>query len=109
VGYDRRDREPDVPLFYLAAKDPSHPREVADDPLRKAFVRRWSPGIWLSVSAPQWMDEADPNLVVKNLERINFLASRLPKETVGNRRWVTADFWTTRRTSWTSGIAVSEP
>jgi len=73
-AYDRRDREPDVPLIYLAARDPSNRGEVADDPLRKAFVRRWSPGIWLSVSAPHWMDEADPNLVVKNLKRVNSLA-----------------------------------
>ncbi len=73
-AYDRRDSESDVPLIYLAAKDPSDRGEVADDPLRKAFVRRWSPGIWESVSAPHWMDEADPNLVVKNLERVNSLA-----------------------------------
>lgn len=43
---DRRDREPDVPLIFLAAEDPSVPGDVADDPLRKAFVQRWSPGVW---------------------------------------------------------------
>jgi pimeloyl-ACP methyl ester carboxylesterase len=74
-AYDRRDQEPDVPLIYLAAKDPSDRGDVADDPLRKAFVQRWSPGVWESVSAPHWMDEADPNLVVKNLERVIALAN----------------------------------
>jgi pimeloyl-ACP methyl ester carboxylesterase len=73
-AYDRRDQEPDVPLIYLAAKDPSDRGDVADDPLRKAFVQRWSPGVWKSVSAPHWMDEADPNLVVTTLERVIALA-----------------------------------
>jgi len=74
-AYDRRDQEPDVPLIYLAAKDPSDRGDVADDSLRKAFVRRWSTGIWESVSAPHWMDEADPKLVEKNLERVIVLAN----------------------------------
>jgi pimeloyl-ACP methyl ester carboxylesterase len=74
-AYDRRDQEPDVPLIYLAAKDPSDREDVADDPLRKAFVQRWSPGVWESVSAPHWMDEADPNLVVTTLERVIALAN----------------------------------
>jgi len=74
-AYDRRDQEPDVPLIYLAAKDPSDRGDVADDPLRKAFVQRWSPGVWESVSAPHWMDEADPNLVVATLERVIALAN----------------------------------
>jgi pimeloyl-ACP methyl ester carboxylesterase len=69
-AYDRRAQEPDVPLIYLAAEDPSSRGDVADDPLRKAFVRRWSPGVWESVSAPHSMDQADPGLVVKNLERV---------------------------------------
>lgn len=69
-AYDLRDREPDVPLVYLAAKDSSDRGDVADDPLRKAFVRRWSPGIWKTVKAPHWMDEADPELVVKNLKQV---------------------------------------
>lgn len=73
-AYDRRGQEPDVPLIYLAAKDASE-RGAADDPIRKAFVRRWSPGVWESVSAPHWMDEADPDLVVKNLERVIALAN----------------------------------
>jgi len=68
-AYDRRDQEPDVPLIYLAAQDASD-RGAADDPIRKAFVERWSPGIWELVSSPHWMDEADPNLVVQNLERV---------------------------------------
>jgi pimeloyl-ACP methyl ester carboxylesterase len=74
-AYDRRDQEPDVPLIYLAAKDPSDREDVAGDPLRKAFVQRWSPGVWESVTAPHWMDEADPNLVVTTLERIIALAN----------------------------------
>ena len=59
-----------MPLIYLAAKDPSDRGDADDDPLRKAFVRRWSPGVWESVDAPHWMEEAEPNLVVKNLERV---------------------------------------
>jgi pimeloyl-ACP methyl ester carboxylesterase len=69
-AYDRRDREPNVPLIYLAAKDASDRGDIADDPFRKAFVRRWSPGVWKSVSAPHWMDEADPDLVVRNLAQV---------------------------------------
>ena len=74
-AYDRRDQEPDVPLIYLAAKDPSDRGDIADDPLRKAYVRRWSPGIWKPVQAPHWMDEADPELVVKNLKQVIALAN----------------------------------
>jgi pimeloyl-ACP methyl ester carboxylesterase len=73
-AYDRRHREPQAPLIYLAAQDPTDRGDVADDPLRKAFVQRWSPGVWEPVSAPHWMDEADPELVVKNLERVIALA-----------------------------------
>ena len=69
-AYDRRDQEPDVPLIYLAANDPSDRGGVGDDPIRRAFVQRWSPGIWKSVDAPHWMDEADPKLVVRNLEQV---------------------------------------
>lgn len=74
-AYDRRDREPDVPLIYLAAANPSDRGDVADDSLRKAFVHRWSPGVWKSVSAPHWMDEAAPSLVVRNLEQVIAAAS----------------------------------
>jgi pimeloyl-ACP methyl ester carboxylesterase len=74
-AYDRRDQEPDVPLIYLAAENPSDRGDVADDPIRKAFVGRWSPGVWESVSAPHWMDEAAPDLVVENLERVIALAN----------------------------------
>jgi pimeloyl-ACP methyl ester carboxylesterase len=74
-AYDRRDLEPQVPLIYLAAEDPSERGDIADDSLRRAFVRRWSPGAWESVSAPHWMDEADPALVVRNLERVTALAN----------------------------------
>ena len=71
-AYDRRAQEPDVPLVYLAAKDGSE-RGASDDPLRKAFVQRWSPGVWETVNAPHWMDEAAPELVVKNLNRVTTL------------------------------------
>jgi hypothetical protein len=74
-AYDRRDREPDVPLISLAAADASE-RGSADDDLRTVFVRRWSPGIWTPVEAPHWMDEAAPDLVVRNLERVIALARR---------------------------------
>ena len=73
-AHDRRDREPAVPLIYLAAADPSDRGDVADDPLRKAFVRRWSPGIWVPVGAPHWMDEADPQGVEESLNRVIALA-----------------------------------
>lgn len=74
-AYDRRDQEPDVPLIYLAAKDPSDRGDLADDPLRKAYVRSWSPGIWKPTRAPHWMDEADPELVVRNLKQVIALAN----------------------------------
>lgn len=83
-AHDRRVEEPDVPLIYLAAKDASDRGAVVDDPLRKAFVRRWSPGVWKPVEAPHWMDEADPALVVKNLKQVIALAngssSREPRD-----------------------------
>jgi hypothetical protein len=69
-AYDRRDREPEVPLIYLAASDPSERGDVADDKYRKAFVRRWSPGVWEMVSAPHYMDESDPELVELNLQKV---------------------------------------
>ena len=75
-AFDRRDREPHVPLVYLAAKDPSDRGDVADDPFRKAYVRTWSPGIWTPVSAPHWMDEADPTLLLKSLARVIAVANR---------------------------------
>lgn len=73
-AYDRRALEPDVPLIYLAADDPSDRGDVADDKYRKAFVRRWSPGVWTMVSAPHYMDEADPQLVERNLAKLAKLA-----------------------------------
>jgi hypothetical protein len=73
-AYDRRALEPNVPLIYLAAADPSDRGDVADDTYRKAFVRRWSPGVWTTVSAPHYMDEADPQLVERNLDKLAKLA-----------------------------------
>ena len=68
-AYDRRDREPSVPLTYLAAQqDPE--RDIGDDDLRRAFVRRWNPGVWEVVNTPHWIDEADPLLVVEHLREL---------------------------------------
>jgi hypothetical protein len=68
--HDRRDREPDVPLLYLAAQDPSGRGDVGDDPIRQAWVESWSPGTWRVVSAPHWMDEADTGLVADAVREV---------------------------------------
>ena len=73
-AYDRRDEQPDVPLVYLAASDASERGDPADDKYIKAFVRSWSPGVWQVVDAPHYMDEADPDLVEQNLEKVLALA-----------------------------------
>jgi pimeloyl-ACP methyl ester carboxylesterase len=67
---DRRDQEPDVPLLYLAAQDPSARGDVADDPARQAWVESWSPGIWRIVAAPHWMDMADVDLVADAVREV---------------------------------------
>lgn len=71
-AYDRRDRQPDVPLIYLAASNPSERGngEPGDDVDYQAFVQRWSPGVWQPVDAPHYMDEADPELVEQNIEKV---------------------------------------
>jgi pimeloyl-ACP methyl ester carboxylesterase len=61
--HDHRDQEPDVPLLYLAAQDPSFRGAIADDPVRKEWVESWAPGIWRVVDAPHWMDESNTQLV----------------------------------------------
>ena len=61
--HDRRAREPEVPLLYLAAQDASDRGTEAEDALRIAWVQSWSPGMWRVVSAPHWMDVADTGLV----------------------------------------------
>jgi pimeloyl-ACP methyl ester carboxylesterase len=71
--HDRRDREPDVPLLYLAAQDPSGRGDPADDPIRQAWVESWSPGTWRVVDAPHWMDEADPELVADAVREVTGL------------------------------------
>ncbi len=71
---DRRDQEPDVPLLYLAAQDPSGRGSEADDVVRKAWVESWSPGIWRVVAAPHWMDEADTHLVADAVREVLDLA-----------------------------------
>lgn len=67
---DRRDREPDVPMLYLAAQDASHRGGEADDDMRKAWVESWSPGEWRVVSAPHWMDESDTGLVADAVREV---------------------------------------
>jgi pimeloyl-ACP methyl ester carboxylesterase len=67
---DRRDQEPDVPLLYLAAQDPSARDGGSGDALRQAWVEGWSPGQWRSVSAPHWMDEADTELVADAVREV---------------------------------------
>jgi pimeloyl-ACP methyl ester carboxylesterase len=61
--HDRRDREPDVPLLYLAAQNPSDRGTEIEDDVRIAWVESWSPGTWRVVSAPHWMDVAETGLV----------------------------------------------
>jgi pimeloyl-ACP methyl ester carboxylesterase len=72
--HDRRDREPDVPLLYLAAQDPSGRGSEAEDAVRIAWVESWSPGIWRVVNAPHWMDEADSGLVADAVREVTDLA-----------------------------------
>jgi hypothetical protein len=77
--HDRREREPDVPLLYLAAQDSSDRGDDAGDPVRIAWVESWSPGSWRVVSAPHWMDEAATGLV----------ADRVPRRVKQLRSWNT--------------------
>jgi pimeloyl-ACP methyl ester carboxylesterase len=75
-AYDRRDREPGVPLVYLASTDSSEREPISDDKYRKRFVARWSPGVWKVVGAPHYMDESDPQLVEQYLQKVIGLAQR---------------------------------
>jgi pimeloyl-ACP methyl ester carboxylesterase len=68
--HDRRDVEPDVPLLYLAAQDPSGRGDETDDPIRQAWVESWSPGTWRVVDAPHSMDEADVHLVAESVREL---------------------------------------
>ena len=68
--HDRRDREPAVPLLYLAAQDASDRGLEADDATRKAWVESWSPGTWQVVNAPHWMEKADPELVANAVREV---------------------------------------
>ena len=68
--HERSDMEPDVPLLYLAAQDPSDRGSEADDPVRQAWVESWSPGIWRTVSAPHWMEHAAPELVADAIREV---------------------------------------
>ena len=72
--HDRRDREPDVPLLYLAAQDASNRGTEAEDALRITWVEGWSPGTWRVVRAPHWMDEADTGLVADAIREVIGLA-----------------------------------
>lgn len=60
--HDRRDREPAVPLLYLRSRD-SPFLSAEGEALIRAWIESWSPGTFRVVSAPHWMDEADPSLV----------------------------------------------
>lgn len=73
--HDRRDQEPDVPMLYLAAKDPTDRGDVKDDPMRQEWVTSWSPGVWRIVDVPHWMDEADTILVADAIREIIDLSS----------------------------------
>lgn len=68
--HDRRHRDPDVPLLYLAAEDSADRGSEADDRTRIAWVKSWSPGTWRVVSAPHWMDEADVGLVADAVREV---------------------------------------
>ena len=72
--HDRRDREPDVPLLYLAAQNPSDRGTETEDVMRIAWVESWSPGTWRVVSAPHWMDAADTGLVADAVGEVVDLA-----------------------------------
>ena len=67
--YDRRDRQPDVPLLYLAASN-SPDRGTPLDASTKAWVATWSPGTWRVVNAPHWMDEANTKLVADAIREV---------------------------------------
>ena len=61
--HERREQEPDVPLLFLASTDASDRGTEAQDAVRKAWVDGFDPGTWRVVSAPHWMDDANPALV----------------------------------------------
>jgi pimeloyl-ACP methyl ester carboxylesterase len=72
--HDRRAREPDVPMLYLAAADASERGSGGDDVV-KAWVDTWSPGTFRVVDAPHWMDEADTELVADAIREVIDLAT----------------------------------
>lgn len=72
--YENRDKEPYVPLIYLAAQDPSLRGDVADDPARREWVESWSPGKWQVTDAPHSMDMNNPELVAQAVREVIDLA-----------------------------------
>lgn len=68
--HERRAQEPDVPLIYLAATDASQRGDVADDPMRQAWVESWSPGVWREVDGPHWLDKSDPDAVADAIREV---------------------------------------
>jgi pimeloyl-ACP methyl ester carboxylesterase len=67
----RRAKEPDVPLAYLAAESPSTRDQGSEGDLqREAWVETWSPGSWRVVPAPHWMDESDTWLVAQAVREV---------------------------------------
>jgi pimeloyl-ACP methyl ester carboxylesterase len=69
--HERRDREPDVPLLFLAARNPDQ-RDLgrAGDGIRMGWVESWAPGIWRVVDEPHPMDRDDPRLVAGAIHEV---------------------------------------
>jgi pimeloyl-ACP methyl ester carboxylesterase len=74
--FDNRDKEPDVPLIYLVAKDPADRGDVADDDVRREWVESWSPGKWQVTDAPHSMDMNNPELVAQAIREVIELANQ---------------------------------
>jgi hypothetical protein len=66
--HDRRDREPDVPLLFLASAETRYDGPGGE--LMREWVESWSPGEWRIVSSPHWMDDADPELVADAVREV---------------------------------------
>ena len=73
--YSRLNREPDVPLLYLAAASSPERTEQANQVV-KAWVKTWSPGTWRVVTSPHYMDEADTDLVAEAVRKVINLTRR---------------------------------
>jgi len=69
--HDRREREPDVPFLFLAARN-SDQRDLgaAGDAIRKDWVAGWAPGIWRVVDVPHPMDRDNPKVVADAVREV---------------------------------------